>query len=183
MRLSICLLSAAAFFEATASEAASIRDIETSWGRSGVTYAEYRSDAAACEKEAASTEIAGTPEVRELVKASRALDNVYASAWMAYPAAAAGMASPTGIVSSVSNPGNAALRVSRSFAVEDNIQDVRAMLQKTMDACLLRLGYRQFRLTSEQRERLKKLPLRSARRHLYLHGLARDPNVLQAQGL
>jgi hypothetical protein len=182
VRLSICLLSAAAF-GATASEAASIRDVETSWGRPGVTYTEYRSDAAACEKEAASTEIAGSPAVRQLVKASRALDNIYASAWMAYPAAAAGMASPTGIVSSVSNPGNAALRVSRSFAVDDNIQGVRAMLQQTIDACLLRHGYRQFRLTFEQRERLKKLPLRSARRHLYLHGLASDANVLQAQGL
>ena len=182
MRLSVCLLSAAAF-GATASEAASIRDIETSWGRSGVTYTEYRSDAAACEKEAVSTEIAGTPEVRELINASRALDNVYASAWMAYPAGAAGMATPTGILSSVSNPGNAALQISRSFAVEDNSQGVRAMLQQTMDVCLLRHGYRQFRLTSEQRERLKKLPLRSPRRHLYLHRLGSDPNVLQAQGL
>jgi hypothetical protein len=102
---------------------------------------------------------------------------------MANPAASAWGASPTGIIDSVSNPWNAAIQTARRFGVEDNIQGVRAMLQATMDACLQRHGYRQFRLTDEQRGRLKKLPLGSERRQRYLHGLASDGTVLEAQAL
>jgi hypothetical protein len=181
VRLSIICLASATAFVATTAEAATTRDIETSWGRPGVTYSEYRSEAASCENEAVATAIAGTPEVKQLIKASRALDNAYAMAWMANPPTSSWGANPTGIISNISNPWNAAIGAARSFGVEDSIQGVRGMLQATMDSCLWRHGYRQFRLTEEQRGNLKKLPLGSERRQKYLHRLASDATVLQVQ--
>ncbi len=183
MRLSIiCLLSATAFV-ATTAEAANTRDIETSWGRPGVTYTDYRSDAAACENEAVATDIAETPEVKQLARASSALDNIYATAWMSNPPTTSWGANPTGILSGVSNPWNAAVETARRFGVEDSIRGIHGMLQATMDACLRRHGYRQFHLTDEQRGRLKKLPLGSERRQRYMHGLASDATVVEAQAL
>jgi len=183
MRLSIiCLLSATAFV-ATTAEAATNRDIETSWGKPAVTYGEYRSDAASCENEALATDISGTPEVKQLVKASSALDNVYATAWMANPPSTSWGANPTGVISNVSNPWNAAIETARRFGVEESLRSIHGMLQATMDACLVRHGYRQFHFTDEQRARLKKLPLGSERRQRYMHGLASDAVVLEAQAL
>ena len=173
-RSTICLLLGMAFIS-TAGRAASTRGIETSWGQVGVSYLAYRSDAAACENEAVSIDIARTLEVYQLIMASRALDNAYSTAWMANPPVWGGLM--------FFDPWNAAYQVERSFAVADNIDRVRAMLQAAMDSCLRQHGYRRFRLSAEQRARLKKLPLGSQRRHEYLYSLATDPAVLEAQAI
>ena len=55
--------------------------------------------------------------------------------------------------------------------------------QSALDACLVQLGYHQFRLTGAQRAHLDSLAAGSDARQKYLYGLATDPAVLAAQGL
>jgi hypothetical protein len=55
--------------------------------------------------------------------------------------------------------------------------------QSALDACLVQLGYRQFRLTGAQRAHLDTLAAGSDARQKYLYSLGSDPAVLSAQGL
>jgi hypothetical protein len=54
--------------------------------------------------------------------------------------------------------------------------------QSTLDDCLVRLGYRKFRLTDAQHTHLNTLAAGSDARQKYLYSLASDPAVLTAQG-
>jgi hypothetical protein len=54
-------------------------------------------------------------------------------------------------------------------------------LQRRLDHCLAGRGYHRFRLTDDQRSRLRHFPERAAERQSYLHSLASDPRVLAAQ--
>ena len=66
------------------------RDIETSWGKAGVSLTQYRLDGGVCAARAITLDISGTPAAQRMVLASRAIDNAYASAWMYYPSASDG---------------------------------------------------------------------------------------------
>ena len=50
-------------------------------------------------------------------------------------------------------------------------------------ACLRERGYRQFRLTDDQRRQLRRLRHGTDERRAFLHSLASNPRVLEAQGL
>src|SRR3546814_18253978 len=64
----------------------------------------------------------------------------------------------------------------------DLIAKVKDMQYAMLERCLNALGYRPFKLTDAQRERLNDLAPGSDARRDYLHGLAADPEVLAAQG-
>ena len=64
---------------------------------------------------------------------------------------------------------------------ERRFRELREVLQDRLEACLNERGYRQFALTSEQREVLEDLDRGSDARRTYLHSLASDGAVLDAQ--
>jgi hypothetical protein len=144
-----------------------------SWGKAGVSMTQYRLDAGVCAARAISKDVSATPAAERMVLASRALDNAYAMAWMYYPSASQG--------GMMGNPWREVQNVSRAFRVEDNIAEIRNLQYDTLAACLTELGYVRFRLTDAQRDRLRHLPLGSAKRRAFLHALASDPAVLVRQ--
>lgn len=171
--LSVCAATLA-MAAATGAGAAS-RDIATSWGKPGVSLYDYHVDASICANEAVSTDISSTPAARRLVKASRALDNAYSAGWMV---------AATSYGSQVSGGvGRSTQSIHDAFRVDQSLDQIRDIQVQVLNGCLKGLGYRQFALTAEQRARLKKLALKSAKRRAYLHSLASDPAVLSRQGL
>jgi hypothetical protein len=128
---------------------------DMSWGKAGVSLADYRADAIACGRQAAGINLAGTGPAKSFVAASRILENgPDYDTWIA----ALQIASP-----------------------ERNMEKAGDLMQATLDQCLREHGYQKFRLTSEQRHRLSKLPPGSDQRHAYLHSLAANPDVLSRQ--
>jgi hypothetical protein len=71
----------------------------------------------------------------------------------------------------------------RIAAPERNFLKVGDMLQAALERCLQDRGYRKFKLTSAQRQHLHKLPLGSDERHVYLHSLASNPDILGRQAI
>jgi hypothetical protein len=130
---------------------------DKSWGKPGVSLADYRADAVACGRKAASIDLAGTGPAKAFVAGSRILEN--GSDWDTWIAA---------------------LQIT---APEHNFERAGDLLQAALDRCLQERGYQKFKLTSEQRHRLSKLPLGSDARHAYLHSLAADPEVLSRQAV
>ena len=128
-----------------------------SWGKANVSLADYRADAVACGHRAAAVDVAGTAPADALVLASRMLDNA-PDGWTAVDAMR--IASP-----------------------ERNLLKVGDILQAELDHCLAARGYHKFKLTSQQRHKLAKLPVGSDARHAYLHSLASDPALLARQAV
>jgi hypothetical protein len=151
------------------------RDIETSWGKAGVSLIQYRLDGGVCAARAITLDISGTPAAQRMVLASRAIDNAYASAWMYYPSASDGPV--------LGNPWRAVYQARVNFRVDDNFEEIRGIQYDALRECLLARGYREFRLTDDQRARLKKLPLGSERRRDFLHSLGSDGEILARQAI
>jgi hypothetical protein len=171
--LSVC--AAALAIAAATSAGAASRDIESSWGKPGVSLYDYHADASICADAALKLDVAPHPATKRLIKASRVLDAAYGSVWMSSPAANGSQL--------FGSAGADTKSVRDAFRVDQSLDQIRDMQLQVLHGCLKGLGYKQFTLTGEQRARLKKLAQRSQQRRAYLHSLASDPAILARQGL
>ena len=157
----------------------------TSWGKAGVSFEAYRADATFCLREAAATDLRGTPPARALVLASRQVEMGQAATYSPMNNGAHGVA-PGSSRPPFEVGSDTALRVGQernAAQVERRVAEAREILEARLERCLADRGYHRFRLTREQRRRLDRLPERAPERQAYLHSLASDPQILAAQGL
>lgn len=150
---------------------------DRSWGKAGVSLAQYRADGIACAREAAATDLAKTDPARALVIATRLLESDPSAA---PPPTVDPIAGATAGVDAIGAAGTAASTV-RAIGPERQILKAGDIMKARLEACLARAGYVKFRLTGEQRRRLRSLKEGSEERRTYLHSLARDPIVLAQQ--
>lgn len=135
---------------------------EASWGKAGVSYDQYREDTVACAREGLRTDIAGTEPVQSLVKSSTQLENELTRANPDY--------------------GNAS-RIREAARADLRFKEVKKIMEDQVAACLIRAGYSRFRMTEDQRAKLRKLKPGSTERRQYVHALASDAAVLKAQAI
>jgi len=180
MRILIALAAAAAL----ASAAGAANAPQTSWGKPGVSFDDYRTDATLCLREAAGLDLTGTEPANALVLASRRMAAGETNDYSPTVAGASGTGPPT--TNSGFDPAiEAATRMqqARMAARPDlRIRQAREILQRRLDRCLAGRGYQRFRLTDDQRRQLRRYPERAAERQTFLYSLASDPQVLAAQG-
>lgn len=158
MRVAAFLLAATlpvAAFGATAPQ--------MSWGKAGVSLATYRSESIGCAMRAYYTDVSDTHAAKNFVQGSRQIDTIINSG-------ADYMDSATSIG-----------HVVDSVNPRQGIKDIKQFQLDLVAKCLLDHGYHRFRLTDDQRKHLEKLKIGSDARHAYLHKLAADPDILQAQ--
>jgi hypothetical protein len=183
MRLPIALACTAAAFVAVTGGPAAARLVSPglgiSWGKPGISLAQYRADAIQCGQNAAATDLAGTDPAKALVIGSRMIANDPNASPAAVVDPRAGPAASADVVGSAgSTPG-----VEQMIGPDRQIAKAGDILETALERCLARHGYRKFKLTGEQRRKLAKLPLGSDARHAYLHSLASDPEVLERQAV
>ena len=147
-----------------------------SWGKAGVSLAQYRQDALDCGKQGYYTDISKTDDAKAFVKASRQLDAV-----------------TTGVIASTMTEGgedltnpimdqvNQQQHIVDSVHADERFHHIKQTLEDVVGKCLAGLGYSKFRLTDDQRRKMSHLGAGSDARHDYLYSLASDPAVLQAQ--
>lgn len=158
MRIAAFLLAAALPVTAIAAPAPQL-----SWGKAGVSLATYRADSIGCAMRAYYSDVSNTDGAKNFVQGSRLLDT-YAGA-------------PGDPMENARMMGT----IVQGTHVDASLKDVK-QYQLDLDAkCLLDHGYHRFRLTDDQRKHLEKLKVGSDARHAYLHRLAADPDILQAQ--
>ena len=157
---------------------------QTSWGKAGVSFDDYRSDATFCLRVAAGTDLTGTEPANALVLASRRMATGQTNDYT--PAVGGANGTGPSTVNSGFDPAiEAANRMQQERIAarpELRIRQARGILQLRLDHCLAGRGYHRFRLTDDQRRQLRHMPLRAPERQVYLHRLASDPQVLAAQG-
>ena len=157
----------------------------SSWGKAGVSFEDYRSDATLCLREAAATDLSGTAPARALVLASRQIETGQSNDYTPMINGAGGT-SPVAGRPSFDPSSETYLRVARArnaAQVDRHVAEARDIIEGRLETCLAGRGYHRFRLTREQRRRLDHFPERAPERQAYLHSLASDPRILAAQGL
>lgn len=147
---------------------------QTSWGKPGVSLEDYRVDAGVCAWRATNMDIAGTEPAKTMVKASRALGHE-GLALMSYTTSE-GQHQVVGAAIGMRN-------VVDRYRVDKQIDAVADMQYDALFGCLESRGYRRFQLTDEQARRLRKFKRGSLERHVYLHRLASDAEVVTRQAL
>jgi len=180
MRILIALTAAASL----GSAAFAANAPQTSWGKAGVSFDDYRSDATFCLRQAAATDLTGTEPANALVLASRRMAAGQTNDYTPTVGGASGTG-PSTLNSGFDPMIEAANRMQqeRIAARPDlRIRQAHDIMQARLDHCLAGRGYHRFRLTDDQRRRLRHYPERAAERQTYLHSLASDPQVLAAQG-
>ncbi len=175
MRVALVFTAVAGLAAAGTANAAS-RDIETTWAKPGVSFQEYRTDANICAAGAMQIDISGTDAAKRAVDASRKLDTLYGMGssygFSVWPGG--------GFVGGGPNV-NAIEHMRKGYRVQETLAEIKDWQLQVLHGCLRGLGYRQIALTEEQRARLKRLPLRSQRRAVFLHSLASNPGVVSQQ--
>jgi hypothetical protein len=155
---------------------------EESWGKAGVSLAQYRQDAIDCGLQGYYLDISKTEDAKAFVTASRQLDAVTngASAPNVTGTSATGPSS-TDSVDQMVLYANQQQRIVENVRPQQRYRNIKQMLLSKTDECLVQRGYSKFRLTGEQRHRLRKLKFGSDERRAYLYRLASDPVVLASQ--
>ena len=157
---------------------------QESWGRAGVSFAQYRQDAIDCATQGYYLDIANTDDAKAFVTASRQLDSLPMGA-SAVSTAGSGSTGPAGdnSVDVIANFAGTQQHIIDSVHPGQRFQSIKKMQLSATDQCLTKRGYSKFRLTDDQRHRLRKLKFGSDERRAYLYSLASNATVLQSQAV
>ncbi|HEY5809342.1 MAG TPA: hypothetical protein VIT67_15315 [Povalibacter sp.] len=158
----------------------------TSWGKLGVTMTDYRIDGGQCAVIAGSAHPNGNdPRLAGGISGSNPevpKGGAGAAAAAAGPAGGGGTGGlPTG--GSMYREQASSDFVSRA-AQQQRAQELNEQRARTelLKECLTQRGYKEFRLTPEQRKHLETLPQGSEERRNYLYKLGTDPAILATAG-
>lgn len=153
-----------------------------SWGKAGITLAQYRQDAVDCGMKGYYTDISKTDDAKAFVNASRQLDAITtgASAPMTLETNATGP-DTTNAVDQAAQYANQQQHIVESVHADARFHSIKRTLVSGTEQCLADRGYSRFALTDEQRHMLGKLKPGSDQRRMYLYQLASDPAVLAKQ--
>src|SRR4051812_37930535 len=162
MRILIALIATGALASAVSAANAP----RTSWGKAGISFDDYRSDATFCLREAAGMDLAGTEPANALVLASRRMETGQTNIYSRTVGGASSTAQPT--VNSGFDPAlEAANRLQQERIAarpELRIRQAHDIMQRRLDHCLAGRGYQRFRLTDDQRSQLRRFPERAEAR-------------------
>lgn len=176
------LLIASAISVMFAATAAAAPAPQESWGRAGVSFAQYRQDAIDCATTGYYLDIANTDDAKAFVTASRQLDSLPMGA-SAVGTTGSGSTGPAGdnSVDVIADFAGTQQHIIDSVHPGQRFQSIKKMQVSTTEQCLSKRGYSKFRLTDDQRHRLRKLKFGSDERRAYLYSLASNASVLQTQ--
>jgi hypothetical protein len=142
-----------------------------SWGKPGVSYLQYRTDAVECAYKVGQEAPVSIPMVDLVFSMDMPVID---------PVDATGAVDTSGALNSSTYDTVKSLDTARSRMTRPWREVVR-QVRPALTQCLTERGYRRFRLTKEQHEQLKALPTGTRARHVYLWTIAVDPEVQRRQ--
>jgi hypothetical protein len=148
-----------------------------SWGRAGVAYDTYRNDSLECALVGYYADVSQTEQAQLFVRATRQMEGVDNTNYVSPGASAA--QTMDGVVIQARQYE----QIRRSIRPEKRAKELKRGMEAVVGDCLRERGYVEFRLTDDQRERLSELDKGSDERREFLHSLASNPEVLDAQAL
>jgi hypothetical protein len=155
-----------------------------SWGRVGVDFETYRTDARECALQGHYADVSETEQAKKFVRATKRLENSDdTSMGPAMATSAADNAPPPDTMYRTTVIAARTEQIRASIRPDKLVGELHEGMVGVVESCLLDRGYSQFRLTESQSKALSKLEKGSDERRHFLHALAADPAVLENQGL
>ncbi len=155
---------------------------EKSWGKPGISLDQYRKDSVECGVQGYYTDVSKTEDAQALVRASRQLDTVTAGAIAPNtPAGGPTNSTTVDLMDQALQYAQTQQHIVESVRPEERYRNIKKDLISNTQRCLVQRGYSQFRLTDDQRRRLRKLKFGSEERRAYLYSLATNPAILETQ--
>jgi hypothetical protein len=154
---------------------------QESWGKAGISLDQYRADALECGLQGHYTDVAGTQDAKELVRASRELDNLQSTFAPGTTGSSGTGPVSTDVAGQFGRYATTQAHIIYNARPELRYHNIKKTLEAKTAACLVQRGYSKFVLTDSQRHALRKLKFGSEQRRLYLYDLASNPSVLQSQ--
>ena len=159
-----------------AASAAAAPAPEESWGKPGVSLAQYRQDAVDCAVQGYTLDISKTEDAQDFVRATRELESIPGGMIVQNIGS-----TPTANSVDVVSWAGIQQHIIDSIRPDERFKNIKAMQVAKTASCLTQRGYSKFRLTDDQRRQLKHLKFGSDQRRAYLYSLASNPAVLQSQ--
>jgi hypothetical protein len=171
-RTAALLLAAGAFVSFASAPAFAADAPRFAWGKAGISYDDYRSEAYECALEGLGAEVEDTEPVQRLRQATQEMEALDARQ----------------NISSSSDPLAAGVRHAQDLEAarlaarpEQQIRAVKQVIYAAIQDCMVSRGFTRFALTEEQRGEMKQLADGSEERREYLHRLASDATILERQ--
>lgn len=168
------VLIALAGMPLTALSAHPPRTPTVSWGKAGVAFDTYRTDAVECGRAGYYRDVSDTEAAKVFQQASRRLEA---------NEIALGLAAQTGDLTRVGNINAMSQQIVSGTRPRERMREVAGVLNGAVAECLTQRGYVRFTLTEAQEKALKAYPAGTEARRQFLHTLASDPKVLAAQAV
>jgi hypothetical protein len=176
------LLAVSLFVSLASTSAASAPAPKESWGKPGITLAQYQQDSVECGLKGYYTDISKTDDAKAFVTASKQLDSVTTGASApSIVESNGGAPTRTDAIDQMVQYANRQQHIVDSVRVDERFHNIKRTLLSKTDQCLVSRGYSKFKLTDEQRHHLTHLKFGSEQRRQYLYSLASNPAVLQSQ--
>ena len=166
------LLLAAAAFAATPAQAAADDAPRAAWGKAGVSYEQYRTDADECADVGLNADISHIAPVERLRSATRQLENADSQ----FSASASADPMDAGI-----RHAQEAASIRAAARPEEQVKAVKEVIFAATQRCMAQHGYVRFALTEAQRSEMAMLKEHSPEWRTYLHKLASDGVILAQQ--
>ncbi len=166
----------------TATSVAAATAPKESWGKLGISLAQYRQDALDCGLQGYYTDISKTDDAQAFVKASKQLDAVTTGGMAPMTTGTSGTGpDTTDSIDQAARYADQQEHIIQGIRPEERFKNIKAMLVSNTQQCLQKRGYSKFELTEEQQKKLRRLKAGSDERRAYLYSLATDPAVLANQ--
>lgn len=166
----------------TATSVAAATAPKESWGKLGISLAQYRRDAVDCGLQGYYTDISRTDDAQAFVKASKQLDAVTTGGMAPMTTGTSGTGpDTTDSIDQAARYADQQEHIIQGIRPEERFKNIKAMLVSNTQQCLQQRGYSKFELTEEQQKKLRRLKAGSDERRAYLYSLATDPAVLANQ--
>lgn len=153
-----------------------------SWGKAGITLAQYRQDSLECGLKGYYTDISKTDDAKAFVNASKQLDAITTGASVPMTVESNGTGpDATNTLDQMAQYADEQQHIVDNVRPDERFKSIKKTLESAADQCLISRGYSKFELTDEQRHALRHLKAGSDQRRQYLYSLASNPAVLQSQ--
>ena len=136
-----------------------------SWGRAGVDFETYRSDAVECATLAYHADVSQTKQAQAFVRGTKLME------------------STDGLMLDGLQLAYRYAQIEHAVRPELRMEQLHDRMVGVVEDCLTERGYSQFRLTEDQRKQLSKLEKGTEERRHFLHMLAMDAEVLETQAI
>jgi hypothetical protein len=152
----------------------------TVWAKANVGLEQFRFDALECGMKGLARNVDDTEEVKTLARAAKQLEAIDSSSQASWSQDAA-RGDPSQMSSAATNRAIQEQAVIQTARPDEQYARIKELMFQIVRSCMIERGYAKIVLTEDQRKEYSRIKGGVDVQRAYIHKLASDPHVLEAQ--